>query len=337
MRPSRQQLAVCCVAIIVLCAVALIALPAVFALLFATGNTCPTRGEQRRADNANGLASAGGVEDNGSHVPAAVPGGVQRKDAQDGGMPMVQLPLGNWDGNARRFIPKNHPRSALPRAALTGDGLEAVASANVGKGSLAEARTHATFQPREIMLVVDRSCSLTDALKVLLVDIRTAGADDRIGLAVYTSSDDGAELETGLTRDMQNLGDAWRAGKAHHPQAMANFGAGLQVARRELEKSGRQGAIRMIVFIADGKNHLPLHWADTSLLGEAHKCAENHYPVVAVSLGADADADVMQQVADITGGVHFNIPGGGSVASYEEPLKDVFRQVAASRPLRIVE
>ena len=45
----------------------------------------------------------------------------------------------------------------------------------------------------------------------------------------------------------------------------------------------------------------------------------------------------MQQVADITNGMHFNIPGGGSVASYEADLNDTFKEIAAYRPLRLVK
>jgi len=136
---------------------------------------------------------------------------------------------------------------------------------------------------------------------------------------------------------MQDVEDISRQRQAGHYDTMTNIGAGLQVARRELEDNARVGAFKMIVLMTDGQANLPSYRANSFLLQEAQRCADNHFPVVAVSLGANADANIMQQVADITGGVHFNIPGGGSVASYEEPLKDVFRQVAASRPLRIVE
>jgi hypothetical protein len=45
----------------------------------------------------------------------------------------------------------------------------------------------------------------------------------------------------------------------------------------------------------------------------------------------------MQQVADMTGGIHFNIPGGQSVAEYEAALKDTFRKIAEKRPLQLVQ
>ena len=45
----------------------------------------------------------------------------------------------------------------------------------------------------------------------------------------------------------------------------------------------------------------------------------------------------MQEVADTTGGIRCNVPGGQSVDDYEEDLKDVFRQIADDRPLKLVQ
>jgi hypothetical protein len=73
------------------------------------------------------------------------------------------------------------------------------------------------------------------------------------------------------------------------------------------------------------------------VLDEADRCAKSGLPVVTVSLGVGADKPLMQKVADRTGGVHFNIPGGRSVSEYEQQLKDVFRKIASNRPLRLVK
>lgn len=45
----------------------------------------------------------------------------------------------------------------------------------------------------------------------------------------------------------------------------------------------------------------------------------------------------MQLIADITDGIHFNVPGGRPVAEYEEELKETFRRIAEERPLRLVQ
>jgi hypothetical protein len=46
---------------------------------------------------------------------------------------------------------------------------------------------------------------------------------------------------------------------------------------------------------------------------------------------------LMQQVADITGGACFIVPGGQPIAQVQEQLEQVFVQVASDRPLRLVQ
>ena len=60
-------------------------------------------------------------------------------------------------------------------------------------------------------------------------------------------------------------------------------------------------------------------------------------PVVTIALGAYADTALMQQVADITGGACFIVPGGQTIAQVEQQLQQVFVQVASDRPLKLVQ
>ena len=59
--------------------------------------------------------------------------------------------------------------------------------------------------------------------------------------------------------------------------------------------------------------------------------------IMTISLGANADTGLMQQIADITGGEHFNIPGGQTVAQYTQQLQDHFNIIAADRPLKLID
>jgi hypothetical protein len=45
----------------------------------------------------------------------------------------------------------------------------------------------------------------------------------------------------------------------------------------------------------------------------------------------------MEAIADLTGGVHFNVPGGQSVSEYEEDLNEIFAAIAAHVPLRLCD
>jgi len=179
--------------------------------------------------------------------------------------------------------------------------------------------------------------AVKDAVTLLLAYIQEVQSNDRVGLAVYTHPDGGAKLETGLTRNMQLVEQISRERQAGHYDHYTNIGAGLHTARIELEQNARLGALKMIVLMTDGQANRPRGWADRFVLEETQLCAADRFPVITVSLGANADTSLMQQVAEMTDGLHFNIPGGRSVSEYEEDLKDVFREIAAHRPLKLVK
>jgi hypothetical protein len=181
--------------------------------------------------------------------------------------------------------------------------------------------------------------AVKDALTVFLGYLQEVDTDDRVGLAIYTSQDGGGKLESPLTGDYARIEHISRHRQAGHYHHYTNIGAGMQKARIELEQNGREGALQMIVLMTDGIANRPTNTSNARAFvrEEASLAAASGFPTVTVSLGAAADKDLMQEVADVTGGIHFNIPGGQSVAAYEEDLRDVFRQIAGHRPLKLVQ
>jgi hypothetical protein len=181
--------------------------------------------------------------------------------------------------------------------------------------------------------------AVKDAVKVFLAYLQEVDTDDRLGLSVYTYSDGTARLETELTNDFQLVEDISRQRQAGHYDYYTNISAGMRKAREELRDHARVGAFKLMILMTDGIANRPSNTtvARQAALDEAQMAADMHYPIVTVSLGSGADTDLMDQIAQITGGVHFNIPGGQSVAAYEEDLKDVFRAIADDRPLQLVK
>lgn len=181
--------------------------------------------------------------------------------------------------------------------------------------------------------------AVKDSLTVFMSYLRTVKANDRVGLAVYTSQDGTAVLESGLTHNYDLVESISRHRQAGHYEHFTNIGAGLNKARLELEKNGRTGALKMVVLMTDGLANRPTNptIARNLVLSETQKCQEDGFPVVTISLGADADTGLLQEVADATGGVHFNIPGGQPVKDYTEDLKAAFRKIADNRPLMLVQ
>lgn len=71
-------------------------------------------------------------------------------------------------------------------------------------------------------------------------------------------------------------------------------------------------------------------------LDEADLCAAAGIKVSTISLGAGADVDLMEEIADRTGGTHFNVPGGQPIADYADQLADVFGEIASDRRLKLI-
>lgn len=182
--------------------------------------------------------------------------------------------------------------------------------------------------------------AVKDAVSVFLDYITAVDTDDRVGLSIYNSPSQQALVEQTLTGDFQvpieNIVTARQAG---HYDSYTNIGAGIRTAWQDLETNAREGATKMIVLMTDGIANRPNNTADGRqyALEQAQEAANRGYPVVTISLGNGADTALMEQIANMTEAVHFNVPGDSSVASFEDDLKEVFKQIADDRPLLLVK
>jgi Mg-chelatase subunit ChlD len=126
--------------------------------------------------------------------------------------------------------------------------------------------------------------------------------------------------------------------QAGHYDPYTNIGAGMKLARLELESNARPRAHRLMVVMTDGMVNRPTNASTGTalVLSEASKAAASKIRILTISMGIMADADLMQQVADATGGQHYHVPGGSDFAAYQQQLLNAFREIAASRPLKLV-
>lgn len=181
--------------------------------------------------------------------------------------------------------------------------------------------------------------ALKNAVTVFLSYLQEVDTDDRLGLSVYNSADVTALLESPLTYDFQLIEDISRERQAGHYNEYTNIGAGMQKARLELQNNARVGAQKIMILMTDGIANRPSNTttAKAFVRQEAALAAAAKIPIVTISLGVMADTALMQEVADTTGGVHFNVEGGRPISEVEEELKEVFGQVADDRPLKLVQ
>jgi len=182
--------------------------------------------------------------------------------------------------------------------------------------------------------------ALKNAVDVFISFLSENSTDDRLALSIYTYSDNTAILESPLTKVYSTISNIVHARQAGHYTGATNMSAGMSKARVEVQNNARIGAQKMLVVMTDGVVNLPSGNTSSdkaAVISQANLCAAAKIPVVTISLGAYADTALMQQVADITGGVAFVVPGGQPIAQVQAQLEAVFAQVAADRPLKLVQ
>jgi Putative Flp pilus-assembly TadE/G-like/von Willebrand factor type A domain len=174
----------------------------------------------------------------------------------------------------------------------------------------------------------------------LFVDYLIAmDANDRVGLSVYSlAGTTGAKLEVGLSDDVAQVKTITRHRQAGHYDPYTNIGGGMKLARLELQANARPNAHRLMVVMTDGMVNRPTNSTvgRALVLSEASAAASSKIKILTLSMGIMADAPLMQQVADTTGGEHYNVPGGTDFDTYRAQLLEAFRKIAASRPLKLI-
>lgn len=182
--------------------------------------------------------------------------------------------------------------------------------------------------------------ALKDAVDAFLAYLDQNSTDDRVAFALYTASDNTAKLEQALTKTYTDVSTKVRQRQAGHYVGSTNISAGMTKGRLELQNNGRVGVSKLLILMTDGEANLPTGNTSTDkqkVRDEAYLCAAAKIPVVTITVGAGADVALMQEVADITGGASFVVPGGQPLSAVQEQLEEVFAQVAADRPLKLVQ
>ncbi len=184
--------------------------------------------------------------------------------------------------------------------------------------------------------------TVKDAVSLFVDYVREINTRDRVGLAVFNSATGDGVVEVPLSFDLDQAVAAAQAKQAGHYHNMTNIGGGLGAAVDELTQNGRDGAFKMIVVLADGGANFyagtndPVAASDFAR-SEAARAYQLKQKVMTISLGLGADTSLMQQLADASEGVHFNVPGGRTVEEMRLDLLCAFREIARKRPVMLVQ
>lgn len=178
----------------------------------------------------------------------------------------------------------------------------------------------------DIILVIDSSGSMQQNDPQRL---RIAGAKDYIGRLSYPDRVASVDFDSIARLTRMNVG-----GPAHHlfsqynngipdysgaqndldtidQDGSTNFGAAILVANNELITYGLPNRAWVQVLLTDGQNTVP--GADALARSEAGRAKANNITIYTIGLGPDADAALLQEIAQTTGGTYYAAPTADAI------------------------
>ncbi len=322
---------------VLIAAVGLVAMLMLAAFAVDLGYLSTVRTELQCAADAGALAGSAELADSPTRAIQVAKSYAQQnaQTASDD----IDVHFGHWDFATQVFARGSYPRDALevtvnqPHARLFFGKIAGRSSQSVS------GRAIAAFRPRDIVLVLDYSGSmntqdrireLKSAVTLFAAILQAIEADDRVGFVRYATE---GQMVLPLSSDLTQVN---RRVQEQAADGWTNIGHGMNLGRLELEQHARPHAAKLMIIMTDGHVNRPLgRNPRTYVTDEAQNAEAAGISAVTISFGDDADRALMQQVADISQGVHFNVPD--TVASHEDGLRDVFRKIAINRPVILVQ
>ncbi len=159
---------------------------------------------------------------------------------------------------------------------------------------------------------------------------------DQVGLVSYSNN---GNLEQELTPNFLTIIQSARAQQAGQLGTSTNIANGIQVGRQELLSSrGRPSAKKIMVVMTDGMANLPSNAREGKLqaINAGHSAVNQGIQIYTISLGTEADTQLMADLAELGKGIHYHVPTL-DISQYSEDLKKVFRTLGGKRPIRLIE
>lgn len=185
--------------------------------------------------------------------------------------------------------------------------------------------------------------AVKDAVGYMMQVVNDLDSDDQVSLEIYGTT---ASHEVDLTHDVGEVSTRLHDMQAGHYNSWTNTGAGIHAGIAELTSVRARGSARkMIVLLTDGNANCDagnncgstedqLEAGNAYTLEAAQAAAALGIRIVCVSVGADANTSLMQQVAEIAQGEHFHAEG--TIDEYSSQLQDIFERIGGNRPVELI-
>ncbi|MHB8900352.1 MAG: vWA domain-containing protein [Thermoguttaceae bacterium] len=213
--------------------------------------------------------------------------------------------------------------------------------------------------------------AMKNGVSMLLDFLDTLGYGDEVGIISYGTSArwettldfDGYSIDLGndpVNSDYESLDLIQRHRQAAHYTNMTAMGDGIKQACQLLEQYSRYGSRPTVLVITDGNTNqmpsgwrLPTGWNWNELTDydgdgvanyttndvkkqyafyEALQGMDSGYTFHTMTVGADADRDLMEAIAFAGKGTWIDVPGGSTVEAMQEQMLAAFGEIAGRVP-----
>ncbi len=219
---------------------------------------------------------------------------------------------------------------------------------------LLESRWSHADTPELVMTPTQPMQAVKDSVELMVELVSSFENDDQIALDIYGySALHQVPLVRGADLDEVSIGlDGLSNMQAGHYDGWTNMGGGLEKGIETLTtEPARSAAHKMIVLLTDGQANINrlgqwpagsytdqqqiLQQARDYVREEAERAAGLGIRIFAVSVGAYADTDLMDEVAGIGNGEHLEATST-DIATYQAQLEDIFVRLGGQRPVELI-
>ncbi len=192
--------------------------------------------------------------------------------------------------------------------------------------------------------------AVSDAVKASLDIIESLEGDDMAGTAGYGNvgygpGDKPSNLSW-LTNDFANVRSQVSGLQAGMWTSNTNLAQGIDKGKAVLLSSPQQrkNAAKVMLLLTDGQPNYSRSGssvstskaaADAKAAATDARGSNPSIQIFTISVGASADQQLMQDIAEIGGGEHFHAEG--SVAQYKAQLDEIFQKLGGKRPVMLIE
>ncbi len=191
--------------------------------------------------------------------------------------------------------------------------------------------------------------AILDAVQTSVDIIDDLESDDLVGLSAYATvgygPDDKPDHMSWLTDDLNLIRARVNMLQPGMWTTNTNVAQGIDEAINVLQNSddARPNAAKTILLLTDGianqVRQSPTYWDEDEAAADAKDAAQDARDlgmrIYTVSVGANADQDLMEDIAAIGGGEHYHAEG--DIATYTAQLQEIFQKLGGKRPVVLIE